>query len=421
MSIFVFTDQVRFHLIDDASGIRNIDLYQKIRDEINRRNNPLSGGTDWSLVKDACEILAKGPGIDLLLCGYYTVACLKIQGLVGYANGLELLNSCLSNLSEPDIKSAKMRKEVLDWVNARVVRELKDLYPNYESLRDLYRCERFLERIYAILESQQPDNLVDFDGVGFAIFEHIDRLETQYQSLLKRHEQTDLVVQEKYRKRSYVMYAIYFSIGVLISALLYGLVAYLPDLQAQSYAQSRLMPILNSSEKVMLFEQENSPAKINQLSIDIIPLYRQVIEENMDLPFGAARVEARALLDTLLRVYPNVDTVIEIEQQFSATKQEALRQTERFIEQFSETRTKMANISLLAQQGRLSELQRKTKSLEDFAVSLSPIYGRVAYVEDLIKKGQITQASEEFMILKYRLNNLTWKIAELEQKFQMIE
>ncbi|MDT9702823.1 hypothetical protein, partial [Streptomyces sp. P17] len=67
------------------------------------------------------------------------------------------------------------------------------------------------------------------------------------------------------------MYAIYFSIGVLISALLYGLIAYLPGLQAQSYAQSRLMPILNSSEKVMLFEQENSPAKINQLSIDIVP------------------------------------------------------------------------------------------------------------------------------------------------------
>ncbi|MGT0149911.1 hypothetical protein ACT691_11505 [Vibrio metschnikovii] len=58
---------------------------------------------------------------------------------------------------------------MLDWVNARVVRELKDLYPNYESYESSTVVSDF-ERIYAILESQQPDNLVDFDGVGFTLF-----------------------------------------------------------------------------------------------------------------------------------------------------------------------------------------------------------------------------------------------------------
>ena len=57
-----------------------------------------------------------------------------------------------------------MRKEVLDWVNARVVRELKNLRPNYESLRDLYCGERFCERMLSIFELQQPEYVVHFDG-----------------------------------------------------------------------------------------------------------------------------------------------------------------------------------------------------------------------------------------------------------------
>lgn len=420
MSNTIFIDHARFQLIEDSAAIRNLDTYQKVKDEINRRHNPLSGGSDWAVVKEACETLAKGPGIDLLLCGYYTVACLKMQGLVGYANGLELLCACLSNLYQPDVKAAKMRKEVLDWVNARVVRELKDLRPNYESLRDLYRCERFCERLNTILESQQPDCLVDFEGVGFAIFEHIDRLETQYHSLLKRHNQVDKAQTARAQKRARITHVTAFAAGILAVAVLYALVMYLPFFHSMPYAILQARPVLSSSEQVVAFQQQHSAEKISNLSSEIVPLYRSVIEQNMALSFESARVEAQQALNALLLLYPQSSAVLEVDQTFLSSKQEAIQQTDRIIERFSETRTKMANIALLAQKGRLSELQRQTKSLEDFAISLSPIYGRAAYVEELVEKGDLTQANQEFTILKERLNNLSWKIAELDRQFERL-
>ncbi|CAH8190384.1 Type VI secretion-related protein VasL [Vibrio aestuarianus] len=420
MSNTIFIDHARFHLIEDSAAIRNLDTYQRVKDEINRRHNPLSGGSDWAVVKEACETLAKGPGIDLLLCGYYTVACLKMQGLVGYANGLELLCACLSNLHQPDVKAAKMRKEVLDWVNARVVRELKDLRPNYESLRDLYRCERFCERLNTILESQQPDCLVDFEGVGFAIFEHIDRLETQYHSLLKRHNQVDKAQAERNQKRARITHVMTFVAGILVVAVVYVSVMYLPFFHSMPYATSQARPALGSTDQVRAFQQQHSAEKISKLSKDIVPLYRSAIEQNMAISFESARVEAQQVLNALLLLYPQSTAVLEVEQTLLSSKQQAIQQTESIIERFSETRTKMANIALLAQKGRLSELQRQTKSLEDFAISLSPIYGRAAYVEELVEKGDITQANQEFTILKDRLNNLSWKIAELDLQFERL-
>lgn len=74
----------------------------------------------------------------------------------------------------------------------------------------------------------------------------------------------------------------------------------------------------------------------------------------------------------------------------------------------------MANIALLAKRGKWGELEKQTKSLEEFAVSLSPIYGRVDYVQGLLEQGDIPNAQKEFAILKQRLDSLSWKMAELE-------
>lgn len=103
------------------------------------------------------------------MAGYFAVASLKVHGLNGFANGLEILLASLSALDKPDTKSAKMRKEVFDWVNSKVVPELKALKPNYEALRELYRAEKCCERLHQVLEAQQPEHLVDFEGVGFAL------------------------------------------------------------------------------------------------------------------------------------------------------------------------------------------------------------------------------------------------------------
>lgn len=136
MSNVIFIDNVCYRLTNDSEEIRGLEPYAKVREEINRRFNPIAGGTDWAVVKEYCEQLACNQGMDFLICGYYAVACLKTQGLAGYATGMELMSASLANQGECDVKSAKVRKEILDWVNARVVQELKALKPTYESLRD---------------------------------------------------------------------------------------------------------------------------------------------------------------------------------------------------------------------------------------------------------------------------------------------
>lgn len=191
MSNVIYIDNAFFRLTQDSDSIRVLEPYIRVREEINRRFNPIAGGSDWEAVKENCEVLARGPGIDFMMCGYYTVACLKTQGLTGFATGLELLSSSLANQSGGDTKTAKMRKELLDWVNGRVVQELKALKPDHGTLRELYRAERFCDRLHQLVEKQSTDYKVDFEGVGFALFEHIDRIETQYHNLLKKQERSE--------------------------------------------------------------------------------------------------------------------------------------------------------------------------------------------------------------------------------------
>ncbi len=43
MSNTLFIDNAYYRLTNDTDAIRQLDVYQKIRDEINRRFNPLAG------------------------------------------------------------------------------------------------------------------------------------------------------------------------------------------------------------------------------------------------------------------------------------------------------------------------------------------------------------------------------------------
>lgn len=436
----LFIDNTYYHLTDDIESLRKLNIYQQVRDEINRRFNPLAGGTDWEVVRSCCETMAKGPGLDLLMCGYFTVANLKTLGLSGYANGLELLNMSASNLSKPDVKSASMRKEVLDWVNARAVQELKDLRPNYESLRDLYRCERYCERIHRLIEQQQPEYEVNFDGVGFALFEHIDRIETQYYSLVKRHPQQEGIgtspvsfsqyqqqqspPQQEYSQHSQQslrrQYRQWFLGAFLIGGLVFGggvwLYQQLPWFHTNDYSQRITVATLSNSEQLLRFQQGVSTGQLARWKNDFIDLYSHSVQTKMAQSNGFEKLEALNEIMALKALYPDDRKVSQVSEQFDEAQQSALEQTEIFVQRFSEIRTKMANIALLAKRERWEELQKQTKSLEEFAVSLSPIYGRLSFVQTLIKQGDLVGARKELSILNQRLNQLNWKIAQLEQE-----
>lgn len=416
MSNILFIDNAYYRVCEQVDEIRHLDEYQKVRDEINRRFNPLAGSTDWELVRDCCDTLARKAGVDLMMSGYFAVASLKTQGLAGYANGLELLSACLNSQNKPDAKYAKMHKEVLDWVNGKVVPELKAIKPNYESLRDLYRCERLCERIHHQLEKQQPDYPVDFESVGFVLFEHIDRIETQYHSLVKRQMQQQAqeppkVLRSLHRKwvgAAFVLGGLLFGAGVWAYQVL-------PWFSHSDYSAEVKVATLNSDQALRQFQLDVSPGQVARWKEDLVGLYQHSIEQKSAASVEQSKREAMHEMSALMALYQQDPKVVESQQAFSAAQQEALEQTDTFVQRFGEMRTRMANIALLAKRGRWSELQRQTKSLEDFAVSLSPIYGRVDYVQSLIKQGEVDDARKELDILKLRLNNLSWTMAQLEE------
>lgn len=420
MSNVLFLDNGFYRLINDSEVIRGSDNYQIIRDEVNRRFNPLAGGTDWEKVFTCCETLAKEQGLDLLMAGYFAVASLKVHGLNGFANGLEILLASLSALDKPDTKSAKMRKEVFDWVNSKVVPELKALKPNYEALRELYRAEKCCERLHQVLEAQQPEHLVDFEGVGFALFEHIDRIETQYHTLLKRQQkqQSEAVPSVSVRRyRTTALMALL--MGVLVA--LAGTWGYQHWFGKHIYTTQVDEPIISNMSQVETFQAQTSQTQRRSWQAPFIKLYQASINKNMAESIEQNKVAATAQVHALTELYPESEAVKQVALSFTQAQQEALEQTDRFIERFRDIRTKMANISLLAQKQRWPDLQKQTKSLEDFAVSLSPIYGRVDYVQTLIKQGELAEARKEFSVLKTRLNNLSWQMSMIESALQQKE
>lgn len=412
MSNVIYIDNAFFRLTQDSNSIRVLEPYIRVREEINRRFNPIAGGSDWEAVKENCEVLARGPGIDFMMCGYYTVACLKTQGLAGFATGLELLSSSLANQSSGDTKTAKMRKELLDWVNGRVVQELKALKPDHGTLRELYRAERFCDRLHQLVEKQSTDYKVDFEGVGFALFEHIDRIETQYHNLLKKQERSE-PLKLKFWQKGLGMSVI--AVCAVVVGALAGWKGW-PWYYSTPYGEPQLISKINDTQQAKLFVEQSSDKQRARWQKDLVPLYGEALEHHMLESFSDSKRQAMAHVQLLKTLYPQDDKTTQLNAMFSEQQKVALEQTELFVAKFSDIRTKTANISLLAKRGKWRDLQKQTKSLEAFAISLSPIYGRVDYVQELIKNGELETAEKEFDILKDRLNNLSWKIAVLEQE-----
>ncbi|MGY2573337.1 type VI secretion system ImpA family N-terminal domain-containing protein [Vibrio sp. C8] len=421
MSNTVLLDQVIYHITSDSDSIRHLDSYQKVRDEINSRFNPLSGGTNWQEVYHSSEQLAQGAGVDLLMSSYLTIAKLKIEGLSGYANGLELLMHCLSLLPKPDSKSAKMRKEVLDWVNSKAIIELNKMKPAQDQLRDLYRSERMCGTIHHWMSIQQPDISVDFEGVGFVLFEHIDKIETRYYTALKRQDkQLNENADRVSRKRHY--YTLATTCLVTAALSLTGLwLYYHPNLwNKYPFKQSLEVPVLTTSN-LDSYVTNTTPNRIDSVQSEMVSMYQSSIEEKIQASIEQPYLKAIEQHEVLQRLYAGNEQVNQISQILYQDQKLALEQTDQFVAKFGEIRTKMANIALLAKKHRWSQISDETKSLEQFAVSLSPIYGRVGYIESLIDDQHYQQAQQELAELKWRLNNLSWKVAALDSKLSTLQ
>ncbi|WP_073585602.1 type VI secretion system ImpA family N-terminal domain-containing protein [Vibrio quintilis] len=188
MSQRIFIENKSFIISSEHDELSGHSLYQSIKKEVYSERSPFSGGTNWEKVKQECEQLSQEVGADLAVSTYYTMACLKLDGLRGYSLGLELMYSCMLNIGEVVHETERQIQRLLRWANAQALIELQNLKAGYEMLRYLYQCEQYCQRISHLLQTDYPAVKADFESIGYIIFEHIDGLETCYQVALKRNE-----------------------------------------------------------------------------------------------------------------------------------------------------------------------------------------------------------------------------------------
>lgn len=224
MKNVIYIENKRFCIESDSSQIRDEERYCAIKDSINRRAALPKSSFDWGGIYTDAESLAETAGIDLIIASYFTVAAFKTQGFRGFANGLALVNAALLNQSTNDLKQHKLNKGLVDWVKKEIISDIGKLEPNYDALRDLYRCERECQILDDVLGDQQEMYEGAFEEVALQLLQHIERLEMRYHRSEKAQER----VVEELSKFSWNDTVLVVTASLISVAFTFVVMTYLP-------------------------------------------------------------------------------------------------------------------------------------------------------------------------------------------------
>jgi type VI secretion system protein VasL len=186
MSPVIYLDDDRFTVNAVSKHLAAHPSMVILKHEVQRKVTPFSGSIDWALVTQHAIELGRDVGVDLEVAIYYWVGSIKVTGLIGLGNGLELLHVVLTLYPNDAERNIKSYESLLNWANKQAIKALENLRSTYEVLRELYRIEHLCERINHLIRHQHPQLVVDYQTLGFAVFQHIDVIETRYQLACKR-------------------------------------------------------------------------------------------------------------------------------------------------------------------------------------------------------------------------------------------
>nr|WP_254868904.1 type VI secretion system ImpA family N-terminal domain-containing protein [Vibrio hepatarius] len=363
--------------------MRENDTYHKIKDSINSRTSFLFGVTHWEEVHEMCTSLGTTDGLDFLTSSYYSVASLKVLGLKGLADGLELMLACYAQDIEHKELTSHRKKEMIEWMISKVLSDLKVANPNKDSLRDLYRCERALQELYELCKRYQPQELPNIESVAFIIFEYIDTLETAGSKVsvvdnAQKITRTQKPEPNRLRRKSYLKKTLTFA--TTFSVLVAGYWLYNPHAFDEFLGTSK-----NTSQDLMVLMKQ----QMNQ----------SILQSNTDWVKAVPEIEVFSSNNE--ETQKRFETQREQLKQYSAEQSKLLNEE---LERFYLARTSAANI---AKQMLASDANSASaKTLESYVLSLSPIYARLDYVENLIEQGSYREAEKELLILDSRVTRI---------------
>lgn len=407
-----FSDLHQFRLASNENLLRDLPVYQQIRSEINRRNIPLAGGTDWDNVRKLCEQIGASDGVDLLVAVYYTVAAIKTQGLSGLAVGMELQAAVIKKFGVNSAFPAIRRSELLTWMIGKIGPEIRSLNPSVKQLRELYRCERACHSLHNQFSLLQPDQVPDLDMIAFTIFEYIDKLETNAEIAQPKIIEVPAKLSWKQKILPYLG-----GLSLAVTAA-FGVEFLKQNLETPSTIVSieqtvpRVMqPELISSLPLMIDvgDFEADKAEISAFYLDrSLALIDKKVTDDVRYALG--------LETTLQSLYPDGTELEGGVVTMANWKADMLAVVDAQYQRFSRARTNAANINLMVENDRYEQAKVLAKKMEDYAISLSPVYGRAMYIEELIEQGKLETSQLELDKLLFNLKALNLKIALLENK-----
>lgn len=404
----IYIKNCRFYIENDSTLIRDQEDYLLIKDNINKR----IGKINWEEIQALAESLAKKSGIDLVIACYYAVATFKVEGIKGLANGLSLINYCLLSEQTFSTKQKRTNKDLMDWVTSKIIKDIKTLKIGADLLSDLYRCERECQNLDAFLEKQQAQEKPSIDSISFEITKHLKQLEAQY--LNKK----GLIFSKKNKVTKTITYLSLLFLGGLMGACT---LRYLPDFRPQpDFKIQKPYPSLLETQKLKAFSHFYSEKEHLQMKKELLELYLNAFELKRYGVTVTDKKEARKILNAVQILYPDDAGVIKANLSLASQEKNAEVNNQYFLSLFKEARTNAVNLSVLTKKINWKLLQEKAKLVENFAISLSPIYGRTLYIEESIKKGNMITARKEFNELVTRIEYLSWKMTELDQKIESV-
>ncbi len=400
-----------FILQANSRKLKDAPEYEYIRSEIDQKFNPLSGLTNWEKVSHLCESLATDKGIDLHLAIYYTVAMTKKFGVIGLTEGLELIKALLILQDNEEVSPPRLA-ELVNWLLTKVCTNVRDLEPQAQQIRNFYRCEELCQQLHNWFVSVQPKSVPEFDTLGYILFEHINQLEMQQAGVLSQERPATHKKTRKY----------YGPIGFFAGAIV-GILGYLFYLQTV-YADNKIQQLIASPKTLSaitlhpLSTAEHQEA-LRRYQGPLVNSYLLQAEALLNGPINTSQQQLQALHASMLALYPQDETLLAFNQQLSQTQQQLSSDLDRQRRRFNQVRTHVANLAIAVKAAKNSALEKHAAGFEDYAMSLTPIYGRLLYIDKKLTDGLLTEAEQQLAQLKFKLKAVLQHAAQLERSLQL--
>lgn len=139
--------------ISTGGDPRAFTEFGQLRDEISKLTHPARPDVDWQKVEQLSLTLFRHNGVELQTLAWYTVSRMRNAGLLGLAEGAELLEALLTHhWSAIWPQQTHARVEILTWLSARLQQELRTLTLSYADLSVVYRVEQRLKHACEVLQ-----------------------------------------------------------------------------------------------------------------------------------------------------------------------------------------------------------------------------------------------------------------------------